>query len=371
MSASVLSGTQSDGTQSDGANSDGANSDSTKSGGAQAGGIPSETAVTGPVATSLAKALNMGLRAAMDADPKVLVMGEDVGKLGGVFRITDSLQKDFGEHRVMDTPLAESGILGTAIGLAMRGYRPVTEIQFDGFVFPAFDAIISQLAKLHFRTQGRVKVPVVVRIPFGGGIGAVEHHSEAPESLFCHIAGLRVVSPSNAADAYFMIQEAIASDDPVIFFEPKRRYWEKADLDVTARPGSTFSSVIRRPGTDVTVASYGPSMPIVLAAAETAAAEGTSLEVIDLRTLSPLDLDPVVDSVRRTGRLVVVSEAPAEASITSDIAARVTEEAFFSLSAPVVRVAGFDVPYPPSKLEEHYLPDLDKVLHAVDRVLAY
>ncbi len=323
------------------------------------------------VSTSMAKALNTGLRAAMDADPKVLILGEDVGKLGGVFRVTDSLQKDFGEHRVMDTPLAESGILGTAIGLALRGYRPVTEIQFDGFVFPAFDAIISQLAKLHFRTQGAVKVPVVVRIPFGGGIGAVEHHSEAPESFFCHIAGLRVVSPSNAGDAYFMIQEAIACDDPVIFLEPKRRYWEKADLDVSASPGSTFSAVVRRTGTDATVVSYGPSMTVVQAAAAVAAEEGTSLEVVDLRTLSPLDLDPVVESVRKTGRLVVVSEAPSEASITGEIAARVTEEAFYSLAAPVIRVAGYDVPYPPSRLEEHYLPDVDRVLEAVDRALAY
>ncbi len=321
--------------------------------------------------TTLAKALNMGLRASMEKDPKVLVMGEDVGKLGGVFRVTDGLQKDFGAHRVLDTPLAESGIIGTAIGLAMRGYRPVTEIQFDGFVFPGFDQIISQLAKLTFRSQGILKMPVVVRIPFGGGIGAVEHHAEAPESFFCHIAGIRVVSCSNSADAYFMIQEAIDCDDPVVFFEPKRRYWEKAPLDVTDRPKSTFSTIVRRPGTDVTVVSYGPSMPVLYAAADAAAAEGRSLEVIDLRTLSPLDLDPVLDSVRRTGRLIVVTEAPRESSISGDIAARVTEEAFYSLAAPVLRVAGLDVPYPPSKLEDHYLPDLDKVLDAVDRVLAY
>ena len=326
---------------------------------------------TGAAPTTLAKALNMGLRASMDADPKVLVMGEDVGKLGGVFRVTDGLQKDFGEHRVLDTPLAESGIIGTAVGLAMRGYRPVTEIQFDGFVFPGFDQIISQLAKLTFRTQGRVKMPVVVRIPYGGGIGAVEHHAEAPESLFCHIAGLRVVTCSNAADAYFMIQEAISCDDPVVFFEPKRRYWEKAPLDVSAEPGSTFSAVVRRQGTDVTIVSYGPSMPVLYAAADAAAAEGHSLELIDLRSLSPLDLDPVLDSVRRTGRLVVVTEAPRESSVSGDIAARVTEEAFYSLAAPVLRVAGMDLPYPPSKLEEYYLPDLDKVLDAVDRVLAY
>ena len=329
------------------------------------------------ITTTLAKALNTGLRSAMEDDPKVIVMGEDVGKLGGVFRVTDGLQKDFGDHRVLDTPLAESGIIGTAVGLAMRGYRPVTEIQFDGFVFPGFDQIISQVAKITYRTQGAWSMPMVIRIPFGGGIGAVEHHAESPESFFCHIGGLRVVACSSVQDAYDMLRAAIACDDPVVFFEPKRRYWEKGSLDVhadespTGWPPRCFSSVIRRPGSDVTVVSYGPSMPILFAAADAAATEGRSLEVIDLRSLSPLDLDPVVESVRRTGRLVVVSEAPLESSITANIAARVTEEAFYSLAAPVLRVAGFDTPYPPSRLEDEYLPDLDKVLDAVDRVLAY
>jgi 2-oxoisovalerate dehydrogenase E1 component beta subunit len=328
------------------------------------------------VTTTLAKALNTGLRSAMEVDPKVIVMGEDVGKLGGVFRVTDGLQKDFGDHRVLDTPLAESGIIGTAVGLAMRGYRPVAEIQFDGFVFPGFDQIISQVAKITYRTQGAWSMPMVIRIPFGGGIGAVEHHAEAPESFFCHIGGLRVVSCSTVQDGYDLLRAAIACDDPVVFFEPKRRYWEKGPLDVDlpaadGPPSARFTSVVRRAGTDVTVVSYGASMPILLAAAEAAAAEGHSLEVIDLRSLSPLDLDPVIDSVRRTGRLVVVSEAPRESSITADIAARVTEEAFYSLAAPVIRVAGADTPYPPSRLEDYYLPDLDKVLHAVDRALAY
>ena len=322
----------------------------------------------GPV--TLAKALNLGLRAAMEADPKVLLMGEDIGKLGGVFRITDGLQKDFGEHRVLDTPLAESGIVGSAVGLALRGYRPVAEIQFDGFVFPGFDQIVSQVAKLTYRTQGRLTVPLVIRIPFGGGIGAVEHHSESPESLFCHVAGLRVVACAEPNDAFWMIQEAIASPDPVIFFEPKRRYWEKGTVDET-RPQTSFSTIVRRAGTDATVVTYGPSVPVALAAADAAAAEGRSLEVLDLRTLSPLNLDPVLDSVRRTGHLVVVTEAPRESSISADIAARVTEEAFYSLAAPVLRVAGYDIPYPPSKLESHYLPDLDRVLDAVDRSLAY
>ncbi|GAA2015523.1 alpha-ketoacid dehydrogenase subunit beta [Nakamurella flavida] len=322
--------------------------------------------------TTLAKALNLALRSSMELDSSVLIMGEDVGRLGGVFRVTEGLQKDFGENRVIDTPLAESGIIGTAVGLAMRGYRPVTEIQFDGFVFPGFDQIISQVAKVTYRSQGAFSMPMVIRIPFGGGIGAVEHHSESPESLFCHIAGLRVVACSTPQDAYDMLREAIACDDPVVFFEPKRRYWEKGPVDIGTPPqGSTFSSVVRRPGTDVTVVTYGPSVAVALAAAEAAATEGRSLEVIDLRTLSPLDLDPVLESVRRTGRAVVVTEAPRESSISADVAARITEEAFYSLAAPVQRVAGYDVPYPPSKAEHHYLPDLDKVLDAVDRTYAF
>jgi 2-oxoisovalerate dehydrogenase E1 component beta subunit len=320
---------------------------------------------------TLAKALNAGLRAAMERDPKVLVMGEDVGKLGGVYRVTDGLQKDFGEQRVLDTPLSESGIIGTAIGLAIRGFRPVCEIQFDGFVFPGFDQIVSQLAKLHFRSQGKVTVPVVVRIPFGGGIGAVEHHSESPESYFAHAAGLKVVACSNPADAYWMIQQAIATDDPVMFFEPKRRYWEKAEVDPDAEALPLFASRVVRHGSTLTLAAYGPMLKTCLEAATAAEADGHDLEVIDLRTLSPLDLGPVVESVRRTGHLVVVSEAPSESSITSEVAARVQLEAFHSLEAPVLRVTGFDAPYPPSKCEEDYLPDLDRILDAVDRSLAW
>ncbi|HMA45792.1 MAG TPA: alpha-ketoacid dehydrogenase subunit beta [Frankiaceae bacterium] len=320
---------------------------------------------------TLARALNEGLRKAMENDPKVLVMGEDVGRLGGVFRVTDGLQKDFGEDRVVDTPLAESGIVGTAIGLAIRGWRPVCEIQFDGFVFPAFDQIVSQLAKMHYRSQGAVRLPVTVRIPFGGGIGAVEHHSESPEAYFCHTAGLKVVACSNPVDAYHMVQQAIASDDPVIFFEPKRRYWEKAEVDPALAPDPLHASRVVRPGTDATLLAYGPMVRTCLDAAAAAEAEGRSLEVVDLRTLSPLDLEPVLASVRRTGRLVVVHEAPSNVSLSAEIAARVTEQAFYSLEAPVLRVAGFDTPYPPSRLEEAYLPDLDRVLDAVDRALAF
>ena len=323
---------------------------------------------------TIGKAINLGLRRAMEEDPKVLIMGEDVGKLGGVFRITDGLQKDFGEQRVLDTPLSESGIIGTAVGLAVRGFRPVCEIQFEGFIFPGFDQISSQLAKLHYRTQGKIKMPVVIRVPFGGGIGAVEHHSESPESLFAHIPGLKVVSISNALDAYWGIQEAIKSNDPVLFFEPKKLYHSGAlrtEVDTTLTPEPVFSSQILREGTTATVVAYGPSVKVALDAAAAAEPDGTSLEVIDLRTLSPLDLDPVFESVRKTGRLIALSEAPSESSLTSEIAARVQQECFYSLEAPILRVTGFDTPYPPAKLEEHYLPDLDRVLHAVDRSLAW
>jgi 2-oxoisovalerate dehydrogenase E1 component beta subunit len=321
---------------------------------------------------TLAKAINAGLRRAMEDDAKVVLMGEDIGKLGGVFRVTDGLQKDFGEDRVIDTPLAESGIIGTAIGLALRGFRPVCEIQFDGFVFPAFDQITTQVAKFRARSAGTIKVPMVIRIPSGGGIGAVEHHSESPEALFAHTAGLRVVSCSNPADGYWMIQQAIRSDDPVIFFEPKRRYWEKAEVDVDAEAPRPFDrAAVVRQGTDLTLAAHGPMVRTCLDAAAAAESEGRSIEVVDLRTISPLDVDTVVESVNRTGRLVVVHEAPVFFGLGAELAAKVTERCFYRLESPVLRVGGFHAPYPPSRVEEIYLPDLDRVLDAVDRAFAY
>jgi pyruvate dehydrogenase E1 component beta subunit len=323
---------------------------------------------------TLGKALNTGLRRALEHDPKVVLMGEDIGKLGGVFRITDGLQKDFGEDRVIDTPLAESGIIGTAVGLAIRGYRPVCEIQFDGFVYPAYDQIVSQVAKMHYRSHGKVRLPIVIRIPFGGGIGAVEHHSESPEAYFAHTAGLKVVACANPADAYFMIQQAIASDDPIVFLEPKRRYWEKGEVEVEAPLSAAYplhASRVTRPGSDVTVLAYGPMVRTALDAATAAEEDGRSIEVIDLRSLSPLDLAPVYESVRRTGRCVVVHEAPSNLGMGAEIAARVTEECFYSLESPVLRVTGFDTPYPAARLEEEYLPDLDRVLDAVDRTFGW
>jgi len=322
---------------------------------------------------TLSRALNEGMRRALEADPQVLIMGEDVGKLGGVFRVTDGLQKDFGEHRVVDTPLAESGIVGTAIGLAMRGYRPVCEIQFDGFVFTATDQIVNQLAKMRYRSRGLVTLPVVIRIPFGGGIGAVEHHSESPEVFFAHTPGLRVVACGDPADAFAMIQLAIASDDPVIFFEPKRRYWDKGEVDTSVTLDSMLpldTARIVLPGDDVTLLCYGPLVRTCAEAAMAAREEGRSVEVIDLRSLSPLDMETIAASVTRTGRCVIAHEAPVYAGLGAEIAARVTERCFYHLEAPVLRVGGFSAPYPPSRLEDHYLPDLDRILNAVDRTFA-
>jgi len=320
---------------------------------------------------TMAKALNEGLRAAMAADDKVLMFGEEVGQLGGVFRITEGLQKEFGPTRVYDTPLAESGIVGTAIGLAMRGYRPVCEIQFDGFVFPAFDQITTQLAKMTYRHEGALSLPVVIRIPYGGHIGAVEHHQESPEAYFAHTAGLRVVSPATSHDAYWMIQDAISSPDPVIFLEPKSRYWQKGDVDMANRQAPMERAVVVREGRDVTLIGHGAIVSMLLQVADVAEDEGTSVEVIDLRSISPLDWDTLVTSAQSTGRVVVVQEAPGNASVGSEIAATLAERTFYTLEAPVVRVSGLDTPFPPAQLESSYLPSVDRILDAIDRVMAY
>ena len=321
---------------------------------------------------TMGKALTAGLRSAMGRDDRVLIMGEDIGRLGGVFRITDGLLDEFGPKRVLDTPLAESGIVGTAVGLAVRGFRPVVEIQFDGFVYPAFDQIVCQVAKLHYRTRGRVKMPITIRIPWAGGVGAAEHHSESPEAYFVHTAGLRVVAVSNPQDAFTVLQQAIASDDPVIFFEPKRLYHAKGEVDLDAdiadAPPMGLARVARE-GDDVTLVTYGAQVTTALDAAAAAEDEGISIEVIDARSLSPVDYRTLAASVRKTGRLVVTHEAGGEAGVAAEIITSLTEQCFHYLEAAPQRVTGHDIPYPPAKLEKHHLPDLDRILDAVDRVL--
>lgn len=323
------------------------------------------------MAITMAQALNTALHDAMADDDKVVMFGEDVGLLGGVFRITDKLQERFGDKRCFDTPLAESAIAGTAVGMALYGYKPVIEMQFDGFTYPAFEQIVSHIAKMRNRSRGRVTLPITIRIPFGGGIGAVEHHSESPEAYFMHTAGLKVVSPGTPSDAYSLLRASIASPDPVVFFEPKRRYWlkEEATLPVTTEP--LGKAVVRREGTTATLIAYGPMVKTCQETAEAATAEGWDLEVVDLRSLTPLDIDTVLASVRKTGRAITVHEAQVTAGAGAEVAAQVTEHAFYALEAPVLRVGGFDIPYPAAKLEEFHLPDVDRILDAVERSLAY
>ncbi|GAA4520213.1 alpha-ketoacid dehydrogenase subunit beta [Brachybacterium sp. AOP42-E1-35] len=317
---------------------------------------------------TMAAALNAALRDALEADPDVLLIGEDIGALGGVFRITDGLQSRFGTDRVIDSPLAESGIIGTSVGMAYRGMRPVCEIQFDGFVYPAFDQIVAQVARLHYRTGGRVQMPLTIRIPFGGGIGAVEHHSESPEAYFAHTPGLRVVTVADPQDAYSTMRAAIECPDPVMVFEPKRRYWSKGEVDTTLTADLSSARVLRQ-GTDATLVAYGPLVVTALEAAVAAEDDGISLEVIDLRSLSPLDRDTVAASVRRTGRLVVTHEAPGNVSLSSEVITAAVEDCFDHLEAAPERVTGYDTPYPPAAVEDHYLPGIDRILDAVDRTL--
>ncbi len=315
---------------------------------------------------TMAQAINTALRDAMAADDTVVVFGEDVGALGGVFRVTDGLTRDFGEHRCFDTPLAESGIVGMAVGMAMNGLRPVVEMQFDAFAYPAFEQIVSHVAKLANRTRGRLRVPMVIRIPFAGGIGGVEHHCDSSESYYAHTPGLTVLAPATNADAYGLLRAAVDSPDPVVFLEPKRQYFSREVVDVTIAVPPIGRAVVRRPGRDATLIAYGPSVPVALAAAEQAATEGRDLGVVDLRSIVPFDDDTVCAEVRRTGRAVVVAEAPGFASVASEIVARVTERCFHHLEAPVRRVTGFDIPYPPPTLERHFLPGVDRILDTVD-----
>ncbi|MBD8044446.1 alpha-ketoacid dehydrogenase subunit beta [Arthrobacter sp. Sa2BUA2] len=340
--------------------------------------------VSTKVSLTFAKALNTALADELEADPNVVIFGEDVGPLGGVFRITDGLTARFGEDRCFDTPLAESGIMGMAVGMAMNGMRPVVEMQFDAFAYPAFEQVVSHVAKMSNRTRGKVKLPLVIRIPYAGGIGGVEHHCDSSESYYAHTPGLTVLAPATVADAYTLLREAIRYPDPVVFLEPKKLYWTKEEVDLAGlraeadasrgaandtQPGTGIgSAAVARQGTDATLIAYGPSVSTALAAAEAAAAEGRSLEVIDVRSIVPFDDETVCASVRRTGRAVVISEAPGFASVASEIVARIQERCFHSLAAPVLRVTGFDIPYPAPKLEHFFLPGVDRILDTVDEL---
>jgi 2-oxoisovalerate dehydrogenase E1 component beta subunit len=331
--------------------------------------IMAERPVAAPPAAAtmtMGQALNAALRDAMAADPAVVVFGEDVGPLGGVFRVTDGLTERFGPDRCFDTPLAESGIVGMAIGMAMNGFRPVVEMQFDAFAYPAFEQIASHVAKYGNRTRGRVRLPMVIRIPYAGGIGGVEHHCDSSEAYYAHTPGLTVVAPATVGDAYALLRHAVDHPDPVVFLEPKKLYFAKGTVDTAAPAPPIGRAVVRREGRDATLIAYGPSVPVALAAAEQAATEGRDLAVVDLRSIVPFDDETVMAAVRRTGRAVVVAEAPGFASVASEIAARVSERCFHDLAAPVRRVTGFDVPYPPPALERHHLPGVDRVLDAVD-----
>jgi pyruvate dehydrogenase E1 component beta subunit len=319
-----------------------------------------------PVLT-MAQALNTALRDALAADENVVVFGEDVGALGGVFRVTDGLTRDFGDDRCFDTPLAESGIIGFAIGMAMSGFKPVVEMQFDAFAYPAFEQIVSHVAKIRNRTKGALSAPIVIRIPFAGGIGGVEHHCDSSEGYYAHTPGLKVVAPSTVEDAYTLLREAIDDPDPVIFLEPKRLYFSRADVDL-AVGAPIGQAAVRRPGRDATIVAYGPTVTVALESAEAAAAEGHDIEVIDLRSIVPFDDETVMASVRKTGRCIVIQEAQGFAGVGAEIAARVQERCFHHLHSPVLRVSGFDIPYPAPKLERLHLPSVDRVLDSVDRL---
>jgi pyruvate dehydrogenase E1 component beta subunit len=331
---------------------------------------PMLTAVPTAVSLTMVQAINRALHDAMAADERVLVFGEDVATLGGVFRVTEGLAETFGEQRCFDTPLAESAVIGIAIGFALRGFVPVPEIQFDGFSYLAFDQMVSHLAKYRMRTRGELDMPIIVRIPSFGGIGAVEHHSESTETYWVHTAGLKVVVPSTPSDAYWLLRHAIAGRDPVIYLEPKRRYWGRETVDTTT-PGLPIGrAAIRRGGDDVTVLTYGGLVPTALRAAEVAADQnGWSLEVIDLRSLNPLDFDTVSVSIRKTGRAVVMHEGPRTLGFGAELAARIQEELFYDLESPVLRATGFDTPYPPARLEKLWLPGVDRLMDCVEKAL--
>ena len=320
---------------------------------------------------TMVQAIQDALRIALRTNPDVVLLGEDIGRNGGVFRVTEGLQAEFGEDRVADTPLAENGIVGGAIGLALHGMRPIAEIQFVDFIYPAFDQIVSELAKMRWRSAGQYSCPVIVRAPYGGGIRGGLYHSQSPEAYFCHTAGLTVVIPSTPSDAKGLLLAALAGDDPVIFLEPKRLYRSTRE-DVADGHFTTPLSTARvaRAGSQCTVIAYGSMVPVAVEAAEQAEAKGWSVEVLDLRTLVPLDTDAVIASVTRTGRAVILHEAPRTCGYGAELAAILAERAMTSLQAPVLRVTGYDTPFPYT-LEHSYLPDAPRVMRALEHVMAY
>jgi pyruvate/2-oxoglutarate/acetoin dehydrogenase E1 component len=321
---------------------------------------------------TMVAALNAGLRDALATDRRTLVFGEDVSRLGGVFRVTDGLRAAFGRERVFDTPVAEAGIVGAAVGLALAGWRSIVELQFDGFSYPALDQVISHVAKYRYRTRGRASVPIVIRIPFGGGIKGKEHHGESPETYYAHTAGLKVVVPSTPLDAYALLRASIADPDPVVYLEPKSRYWIKESGALTADAPPIGAARVLRRGDGCAIVAYGAMVHRALEAAERLAREeDIDSTVIDLRSLVPLDVDAIREAARRTGRVVVVHEAPLTLGVGAEISARVMEEAFDFLLAPVMRVTGYDTPYPPASLEDRWLPDVDRIVDAATAAVRY
>ena len=316
-------------------------------------------------------ALNAALRDALNEDPRVLVFGEDVGRMGGVFRVTEGLQSEFGAQRVFDTPISEAGIAGAAVGLAFAGWKSVVEMQFDAFSYPALEQVIDHVAKMRERTRGRVDMPITIRIPAFGGIRGKEHHGESPETYYVHTAGLKVVAPSSALDAYRLLRLAIADPDPVIVLEPKARYWSKETGELSTQGPGIGEARVMREGGACTIFAYGAMVARCLEAADLLSGEGVETRVVDLRSLSPLDVDLIASSIRATGRGVVVHEAPRTLGMGAEVAALIMEEAFDSLEAPVARVTGWDVPYPPAALEAHYLPGVERIAAAVRRTVAY
>ena len=322
-------------------------------------------------AMKLVEAINDALRVEMRRDPRVVVLGEDVGRFGGVFRATVGLQEEFGLDRCIDTPLAESGIVGTAIGMALYGMRPVPEIQFGDYVYPAFDQIVNELAKFRYRSGGEYPAPVVVRMPIGGGIKGGHYHSQSPEALFAHIPGLKVVCPSNPIDAKGLLASAIRGEDPVIFMEPKRHYQApRADVPAGEYTIPLGEAKVVREGRQVTVIAWSAMVLTALEAAEKGEKQGFDLEVIDVRTLVPFDLERILASVKKTGRVVIVHEAPRTCGFGAELAATIQEKAILHLEAPILRVTGFDTPFPYT-LEHEYLPDADRILDAVERVVKF